>query len=188
MPRHLPELPAPSYLSPAAIPGDAALAQTSTTAYLLLDVAGVACALERAAVSEILPLPHLHRPPVGGALLAGFLNLGGVPVPVVDLARLFGLRDAEPGDDPYRHLVVAADGGTAFLVDRVDDLVRIEAAAIRPVAEGRTLNGCVEAEIVRGERLVHVLAMARILTIEERDRLAAMTRAAQERLAGLSAA
>lgn len=117
----------------------------------------------------------------------GFLNLGGVPVPVVDLARLLGLsarRDSET-DDPYRHLVLDADATTAFLVDRADDLVVVPEAAIRPVAGDLTLNGCVAAEIAHGDRLLHVLDLARLLTAEERRRLADHARAAAARLAAL---
>lgn len=158
------------------------------TAYLLLDVAGTPCALPRDAVAEVLPLPRLHQPPAGGGPLAGFLDLGGVPVPVVDLARLLGLRDAgtPSGDDPYRHLVLAADRKTAFLVDRADDLVRVADSAIRPVSESRTLNGCVVGEIAGAQRLVHVLDLGRLLTEEERARLADLTRMRAERLAAFA--
>jgi chemotaxis signal transduction protein len=130
------------YRHSVAPPEDVPLSET--TAYLLLDVAGTPCALARSALSEVLPLPRLHQPPAGGGLLAGFLNLGGVPVPVVDLARLLGLRGpAEPtGGDPYRHLVLSADRAMAFLVDRADDLMRVADASVRPVPEDRTLNGC----------------------------------------------
>lgn len=160
------------------------------TAYLLLDVAGVPCALARGSVSEVLPLPRLHRPPAGGGPLAGFLNLGGVPVPVIDLARLLGLRGADegPDDDPYRHIVLTADRATAFLVDRADDLVRVADRAVRPVSEARTLNGCVVGEISGPQRLIHILSLARLLTEEERVRLADLTRAAGDRLSALGAA
>ena len=154
-------------------------------------MAGVACALPRAEVREILPLPNLHRPPAGTNLLAGFLNLGGAPLPVIDLARLLGLRDALAAEairDPYRHLVVAADGAAAFLVDRVADLIPVETAAIRPVAGEETLNGCVAAEIAQGERLIHGLSVARLLTRAERERLAVLTGVAAERLAALGEA
>jgi purine-binding chemotaxis protein CheW len=134
-------------------------------------VAGVACALAQASVSEVLPLPDLHAPPAGGGPLAGFLNLGGVPVPVIDLARLL---------DP--------EGSTGFLVDRVEDLVTVERSAVRPVSSERTLNGCVVAEIARGDTLVHVLSLAHLLTTEERVRLSALTDAAAERLAALPVA
>lgn len=159
---------------------------TSRAAYLLIDVAGTPCALPREAVSEVLPLPELFPPPVAGRLLAGFLNLGGAPVPVIDLARLFGLAKdaAEPG--LYAHLILAADRATAFLVERVSDLVTVEPSALRPVPDARTLNGCVAAEFPRGDSLVHVLDPDRILTVEEAARLAALAEAARERLSSLS--
>lgn len=152
-------------------------------------MAGAPCALARAAVSEVLPVPRLHRPPAGGGPLAGFLNLGGVPVPVVDLAGLLGLRadGAAPAEDPYRHLVLAADRGIAFLVDRVEDLVQVDAAALRPVPDDRTLNGCVMAEIAVPRGLVHVLDLPRLLTREERLRIDAHARAAAERLSAFAA-
>ncbi len=61
--------------------GERAALASSGTAYLLLDVAGTPCALPRAAVAEVLPLPDLHAPPATGGWLTGFLNLGGTPVP-----------------------------------------------------------------------------------------------------------
>ena len=162
------------------------------TAFLLLDVAGTSCALPRAAVAEVLPLPDLHRPPAAGGWLAGFLNLGGAPVPVVDLAALLGLRagapdgTAEPG--PYAHLVLTRDRALAYLVDRAADLVTVPDAAVRPVAEAGSLNGCVAAEIALGERLVHALAPDRLLTAQERARVEALARAAALRLAALPVA
>lgn len=159
----------------------------ATTAYLLLDVAGTTCALPRAAVREILPLPHLHAPPASGGPLAGFLNLSGTPVPVLDLARLLALREA-PEPEPYRHLVLATDGATALLVDRVADLVTVPDHAVRPVEDAVTLNGCVEAELALGDRLVHALALPRLLTTEERARLDALTAKAAARLAALEPA
>ena len=169
--------------------GTPALASSPTTAYLLLDVAGTPCALAQAEVREILPVPHLHRPPAAGSVLTGFLDLGGVPIPVLDLARLLGLREEDPApDDPYRHLLLAADRGTALLVDRALDLVRISPEEVRPVDDAETLNGCVVAEIARGTTLVHVLAMARLLTKRERGRLADLAAREAARLAELSAA
>ena len=157
----------------------------SGSAYLLLDVAGTPCALPRSAVAEILPLPELHNPPAAGGWLSGFLNLGGSPIPVVDLAALLGLRPpvAEPG--LYAHLVLTRGETLAYLVDRVADLVTVPEAAIRPAEEAGTLNGCVAAELVLGDRLVHALAPERLLTMQERSRVEALARAAAERLTAL---
>ena len=46
-------------------------------------------------------------------------------------------------------------------------------------------NGCVAAELVLGERLVHALAPERLLTVQEQVRVDALARAAAERLAAL---
>jgi purine-binding chemotaxis protein CheW len=158
---------------------------TTGTAYLLVDVAGTGCALPRRAVREILPLPRLWRPPGAPGALAGFLNLAGSAVPVLDLAVLFGLgRPVSAQAAPYRHLVLLhGEAPLALLVDRVADVVRVEADRVRPVADAATLNGCIGAEIRLGDRLVHGLAVDRILLAEERERLTTQTRDAQARLA-----
>jgi CheW-like domain len=114
-----------------AIRGAGALA-SSVTAYLLLDVAGTPCALPRAAVAEVLPLPDLHAPPATGGWLIGFLNLGGRPIPAIDLASLLGLRPAQRPAGLYAHLVLVRGEAVAYLVDRAADLVTVAEAAIRP--------------------------------------------------------
>ncbi len=151
------------------------------SATLLLDIAGTVCALPRAEIREILPLPRLYAPPAAGGPLAGFLDLAGEPVPVIDLAALFDLRERS-SDDAYRHIVLARQGGIALLVDRALDLVQVEAEALRPVESARSLNGCVVGEFARQGQLVHLLSLDRILTLEERTRLDALTRQAKARL------
>ena len=158
---------------------------SSGTAYLLLDVAGTPCALPHDAVAEILPLPDLHAPPAAGGWLTGFLNLGGRAVPVIDLASLLGVAPTASPDSLYAHLVLVRGEAVAYLVDRAADLVTIPETAIRPTGAAGTLNGCVTAELVLGDRLVHALAPERLLTAQERARVAALTRAAAERLAAL---
>ena len=153
--------------------------------WLLLDVAGVPFALPCAAVREILPLPRLHAAPTGGGALAGLLNLGGVPVPVIDLARLLGLREGEPDADPYRHVVHLDEDAVALLVDRASDLAHLAPEAVRPVASGRSFNGCVAGEIALGDRLVHALVPERILSADERARVGAFARSAARRLGAL---
>lgn len=158
---------------------------SSGSAYLVLDVAGTPCALPRAAVAEVLPLPELQSPLASGGWLIGFLNLGGVPVPVFDLAALLGLRPAAAAPGLYAHLILTRDRAQAYLVERAADLVTLAESAIQPVEEAGTLNGCIAAELVLGERLVHLLAPERLLTVQEQARVAALTQAAAERLAAL---
>lgn len=161
--------------------------QSEMTAYLILDVAGTGFAMRRSSVSEVLPLPRLHPPTLMGTWLAGFLDLGGTTVPVIDLGRLLRLPPM-PGrlGDPYRHLLLSADRGTAILVDRARDLVLVAPEAVRARAAETSLNGCVVGEIVQGEQLTQILGMDRLLDAEERRRVQALTEAAAARLSDLA--
>jgi Chemotaxis signal transduction protein len=155
---------------------------------VLFDICGTECALRRDAVRELLPLPHLRRPPSLPAPVAGFFNLGGSAVPAVRLDVLFGLPREETSSetDLYRHLILVEgltpDLPTALLVDRVEDVKTVSASQLFPVREEGTLNGCVEAEIDLDGRLVHLLSLERILMAGERRALSELNRQAQSRL------
>jgi purine-binding chemotaxis protein CheW len=155
---------------------------------IVFDVCGTACALHRSAVRELLPLPRLWRPPALPRPVAGFFNLSGQAVPVLRLDVLFGLEQGQLGaeDDLYRHLILiegqGGSGANALLVDRVLDVATVNASQLSPVQQEETLNGCIEAEVTWGDRLVHLLSVARILLAEEQQALAELGRHAQNRL------
>lgn len=155
---------------------------------ILFDVGGAECALGRNAVQELLPLPHLWRPPSLPRPVAGFFNLSGTAIPVIALDVLFGLDHdrASPETELYRHLIlvqgIVPGLRTALLVDRVEDYAEISTTHLSPVRTEGTLNGCVEAEIDLDGRLVHLLSLQRILLAEEQQTLTELKRQAQNRL------
>jgi len=155
---------------------------------LMFEAGGVGCALRGGDVRELLPLPRLWRPPGGPKPLAGFFNLGGQAIAVVDLPILLGLDSRPDGAEAliYRHLMLVGrlgrPGPAALLVDRVLDLVAIEPGQLSPMREAATLNGCVEAEIDWQGGLVHLLSLERLLLAEEAQSLAELRRNAQNRL------
>lgn len=155
--------------------------------YVVMRLGSRRCALPRAAVREVLPLPRLWRPPGLPRPLAGFMNLAGEAVPVLDLSRLFGLAMAAEAEDAlYRHLLLVGEPGEAplaLLVDRVLDMQRIPAERLRPVRPEATLNGCAVAEIETPEGFIHLLAAGRILLAQEAAALATLREGAQSRLA-----
>lgn len=143
--------------------------------------------MARASVSEVLPLPLLYPPTVPGTWLAGFFDLGGTTVPVIDLGRLLGLAEApDRGGDPYRHLLLSPDRGIALLVERARDLKLIPPRSERSRQPGPSLGGCVTGEIVVEEHRFEILDLDRILGAEERHRLDLLARAAARRLADLA--
>jgi purine-binding chemotaxis protein CheW len=164
---------------PAARPGGEAH-------YLVFALAGLRCALPRAGVRELLPLPRLSRPPSLPEALAGFVNLGGEPLPVLALRHLLGLRRDAPVEPLYRHIVVVGDalpGSRAgLLVDRVLDLLPVPDAQHRPVPPGKSLNDCVAAQLAMPDGFIHVLDPARILLAQEQASLEELTRRAAARL------
>lgn len=151
---------------------------------VMIRLGAVRCALRHAAVQELLPLPRLWRPPGLPRPLEGFMNLGGEAVPVVALATLLGVEEAEDTAPAlYRHLVLLrASPPVALRVTRVLDLRLVAPERLRPVGRGATLNGCVEAEIEDGESLVHLLDADRLLLAQERQALAELGREAERRL------
>ena len=138
----------------------------------------------RAALRIFTPkneLPFAGHPTVGTAVLLGLLD-GGEPTGNV----LFGLEEDEgsPETALYRHLILTqgSSGLSALLVDRALDVASLDGRQLSPLSQASTLNGCVEAEITLGGRLVHLLSLERLLLAEERQTLGELSRQAQDRL------
>jgi purine-binding chemotaxis protein CheW len=146
------------------------------------------CALDRAAVDEVTPLPELSHPPGMPAGVEGYLNLGGEAVVVVDAARLFGLENDAEVDPLYRHILILGEEGehTGLLVDRVEDVKVIADDAVLPAAAEHSLNDTVTGQVDLGGP-VFLLAADRILLAAEKERFAGLKRAEQARLDALDA-
>lgn len=150
---------------------------------LVFMLAGERFALPVSATLECLPLPLLWRRPGLPPHVAGFLSLGDVAVPVLDLARLLGLRDADAtpaleADGLYRHLVRLEQA--ALLVDRVLELAPRLPAPADPQADAWQ-HGCIRERLLVSGEPVALLDPARILRDDERRRLALLTDAAIRR-------
>jgi purine-binding chemotaxis protein CheW len=160
--------------------------------YLVFSAGGRRVAIAASTVAEVLPLPRLTRPPQAPGLLAGFLNLGGEPLPVLDVARLLdgpAPRPEATAEDIYRHVIrlnrsVAGEASAALLVDRVEaaDARAEDEAAVEP---DHSVNGVVAAQLRIDGAFVPVLDVSRLLLAEEQARLDALAQAEAARLAEL---
>lgn len=148
-------------------------------------LAGQACAFPLERVQEVLPMAALLRPPGLPSLLEGFLNRGGTAVPVIHLCRLFGLPWEAPGLYTPLLMVSGRPGPLGLLVDEVTGLLSLDLKALLPVRESQVFNNCVEAEVELGDHTLHLFSPDRLLLEEERQRVAALREAAQERLKAL---
>ena len=146
-------------------------------------LADQAYAIPLDAVLEILPMATLAQPPGLPAVLAGFLNLGGVAIPVVKLARLFGLADQAPGlYTPL--LVVRFDGQTlALLVDAVEGIAPIDESTALALRENLCFNNCAESLATVGDTNVILLSYQRLFHEQEQRRISELVAIEQSRLA-----
>lgn len=158
------------------------------TAIVIFRLGDVRCALEREAVAEVAPIPELARPPGIPASVAGFLNWRGEAVAVIDAAILFGVPADSAIDSLYRHVVIVEsdEDHIGLLVDRAEDVRRLESHLVLEASQGQTLNDCVIGKIVIDDADVHILAPDRILLAAERARIADLRKAEQARLNALA--
>jgi purine-binding chemotaxis protein CheW len=129
-------------------------------------------------------MAQLARPPGLPSPLEGILNLGGAPVAVLRLDRLFGL----PAQQLRLHsaLIVlkgVAEGKVAVLADQVNGIFLPAEGAPVTLSESQSFNGCADEAVRIGGDLVELLAPSRILMASERESLGEFRAMAQRRLA-----
>jgi purine-binding chemotaxis protein CheW len=124
------------------------------------------------AVQEIVPLALLSRPPGLPSVLAGFLNLGGTPLPVLRLDRLFELPEMTPGR--YTPLVVLRhpDFRLALMVETVSPILTVQEEAILLMRSQQCFNDCVEGVVPLNNHVLLLLSAERLLLEKEQQCLA----------------
>ena len=112
--------------------------------------------------------------------LKGVINLRGKIVPVIDLRCRFNLQPKEK-DGNTRIIVVELSGKTVgFLVDRVQEVIRVETAIIEPPpdlvtnVQTRYITGVAKLE----DRLLLLLDLNQVLKADEQEALALETNSA----------
>lgn len=127
-------------------------------------------------VKEVIRQREITRLPKAPAFVKGVINLRGDVIPVIDLREKFGLEEEE-FTDKTRVIVVEVDRKSiGMIVDSVSHVVRLSRGQIEPPPP---LVGGVSGEFIRGvgklgERLIVLLNISRILTIEEKIELQKM--------------
>ncbi len=130
-------------------------------------------AVSIAQAKEIIRYNGATRLPDTPAYLEGIINLRGKVIPVVDLAKQFGLvRDRR--DNAQAVIVEAAGREVGVVVDMVSEVLRIDAAAIEPAQAVRHAG-----EFMRGigkldGRLLIILDLDKLFNAEEQTRLTAV--------------
>ena len=119
-------------------------------------------------ISKTLEVTHLPQAP---GFIEGVVNLRGQVIPVVDLARQFGLRPQAELPKTARIVVVEISQETlGLLVDEVPEVLRIPESEIEKPPEmfhNEEKQDYVKGVAKLGERLVIVLDLAKVLASSE---------------------
>lgn len=153
--------------------------------HLVMDVAGAEMALPMSAVAEILPVTRFERKPLWPRILAGFMNLRGEALAVIDLACV--LDPERPAGQPelYSHVVrlkhARMGAPLGLLVNRARD-IQPRADGFTEVDDAASVNGAVSGQLEFDGRLTPRLDPERLLLLQEEVRVAELTQALQARL------
>lgn len=147
---------------------------------VVFDLANEQYGVDIAAVEGIIKMQAITAVPRAPQFVEGVTNLRGKVLPVIDLRRRFGLPRGEVSKD-MRIVVVEMNGATVgIIVDGVSEVLRVNAEAIEPPSPIVTT---VDSEFIRGiakvnERLVILLDLGKVLSLQEQGALAAVPAAA----------
>jgi purine-binding chemotaxis protein CheW len=139
--------------------------------YYGVDISGVESIIK---LQEITVVPHAPD------FVEGVTNLRGTVLPVIDLRRRFNLAAAERDGDT-RIVVVDVDGSkVGMIVDAVSEVLRVSAEAIEPPSPlVVTINSAFITGIAKMEdRLVILIDLSRVLSLDEKAELPAVRQAA----------
>jgi len=128
-------------------------------------------------VREINRMVEITRVPNASEFVSGVINLRGKVIPVIDLRRRFGIGKKD-NDKNTRIIVVELTGRVlGFVVDAVNAVLRIPRSVTEPPPPMVAGIGseCITAIGKLEDRLLILLDLERVLTVEEDVQLAART-------------
>lgn len=141
---------------------------------VVFDLANEHYGVEIAAVEGIIKMQAITVVPRAPQFVEGVTNLRGKVLPVIDLRKRFGLPPAE-GSQDMRIVVVEMSGLTVgIIVDAVNEVLRVSEDAIEPPSP---IVATVDSAFIRGiakvgERLVILLDLSKVLTVQDQAELA----------------
>ncbi len=124
-------------------------------------------------VKEVIRHKEITRLPKAPSFVKGVINLRGDIIPILDLRDRFGLEHREYNEMTRVIVVEVDDKSIGMVVDSVSHVQRIGEAEIEPPPP---IVGGISAEYLRGvgkvgEKLIVLLNIDRILTVEEKVEL-----------------
>lgn len=117
-------------------------------------------------VREILSLIDITPIPVSDEYIIGVINLRGEVIPVIDLARQFGLPVSSSLPKTARIVVIeAVDNTVGVIVDEVPQVIKISAGKIEPAPEiiQKSIRSYIKGVGKLEDRLIILLDLYKLL-------------------------
>lgn len=109
-------------------------------------------------VREIICMTDITRATSTAHYVEGIINLRGTIVPIISLRKRFGIADTSHDVDTCIAVMDFAGQLTGFIVDKVEDVIRIRRDQIQPPVEA-VEQGWIEGIVQRDQKLVVVVNM-----------------------------
>jgi purine-binding chemotaxis protein CheW len=131
-------------------------------------------------VQEINRMLDVTRVPNAPEHVEGVINLRGKVIPIINLRRRFGMERKERDKDTRIVVVELSGKVVGFVVDAVSEVLRIPRNVTEPPP---SLVAGVEAEYITAvgkleDRLLILLDLEKVLSMEEKESLQMITEAA----------
>jgi len=125
--------------------------------------------IEIAVVESIIKMQDITKMPRSPAFVEGVINLRGVVLPVIDLAKRFGITGCENNRDTRIVIVNINNMKIGMIVSAVSEVLTIDDSVIESTpAIVTTVNSNFVSGIARlDSRLIILLDISKILTREE---------------------
>lgn len=143
--------------------------ESSINEYVTFLIADEAFAINMAPVQEIVRVPEVVKVPKSPPSLMGLANLRGKVLPIINLRKVFGLKDIEL-DESSRAIVIDICQPMGFVVDKVLSVINVEGSKIErttdigSIVSSEYIDGVMKE--VTGLSIVMVLNIKRLIETE----------------------
>lgn len=155
--------------------GQHQLTMQSFTQVVSFNLANEEYAIEITKIKEIILVEGITKVPQMPIYIEGIINLRGNVIPVLDLRKRFGMKNAEIGDETRIVVSRMAEKIIGLIVDSVSQVMKIPKDDIQPPPDtiaglaGEYLTGVGKVD----ERMIMMLDIDKVLSLEELSELAA---------------
>ncbi len=147
---------------------------------VVFELAGEHYGVDIGTVESIIKMQSITVVPHAPAFVEGVTNLRGNVLPVINLRSRFRLPEAQPTKNTRIVIVTIAEIKVGMIVDGVSEVLRVSEDALEPPSPLVTTvdSGFITAIAKMEDKLVILLDLTKVLSIQEKSSLQAMPVAA----------